>query len=423
MTHMLNILACGSGTVVAMLLAASSASATPVTINTPFMNLENRGINSLGFSSGQFLRLGANAVTPNGDAGTIGVGTTTNLITNQIVTQTIRFDPGPSIPNFYSRYLADNSDLYGPWTLKFSNGLDSSQAIVSLPLGTGQAPFVNTITLSGTSANPTFSWTPPAGTLVNGYRVNIYDKALVSPTNNGQVASRNLTPNISSYTVDASDFTVPGYGFQLNRNYSIEIGLIQTKDKTSNNLTNGNLAAISRVYADFRPNTNGGPAVNLPVTLVDGSYQFNMVVTAGKTYYIDPPVAVGYDYRKAAGNPSFKSVVLPSGVGDDRFDIFALDAFNQTVLLAHDWLAGAVFDFGVAGVGAFRIGGIEATAGLDPANVTAFVTGVSFISDGLFTGTQTPIVLDVAAIPEPQTYALLLLGLGAVVYRSRKAFA
>jgi hypothetical protein len=423
MTHILKTLAHGSGKLLTMLLVASGASATPVTINTPFMNLENRGINSLGFSSGQFLRVGANAVTPNGDAGTIGVGTTTNLITNQLITQTIRFDPGPSIPNFYSRYFADNSELYGPWTLKFSNGPDSSQAVVSLPLGTSQAPFVNTITLSGSSTNPTFSWTPPAGTTVNGYRVNIYDKALVSPTNNGQVASRNLTPNISSYTVDAADFTVPGYGFQLNRNYSIEIGLIQTKDKTSNNLTNGNLAAISRVYADFRPNTNGGPAVNLPVTLVDGSYQFNMVVTAGKTYYIDPPVAVGYDYRKAVGNPSFRSVVLPDGVGDDRFDIFALDAFNQPVLLAKDWLAGSVFDFGVAGVNAFRIGGIEATAGLDPANVTAFVTGVSFISDGLFTGTQTPIVLDVAAIPEPQTYALLLLGLGAVVYRSRRARA
>ncbi len=31
--------------------------ADPVTINTPFLNLENRGINSIGFSTGQYLRI------------------------------------------------------------------------------------------------------------------------------------------------------------------------------------------------------------------------------------------------------------------------------------------------------------------------------------------------------------------------------
>src|SRR5204863_4142786 len=139
------------------------------------------------------------------------------------------------------------------------------------PQGISQAPFVNTITLSGTSANPTFTWTPPAGTTVNGYRINIYDKALVSATNNGQVTSRNLDPTVTSYTVTAADFSVPGNGFQLDHNYVIEIGLIRTKDGTSNDLGNANLAAISRVYADFRATNNGGPVVNLPVLLPDGT--------------------------------------------------------------------------------------------------------------------------------------------------------
>ena len=62
-----------------------------------------------------------------------------------------------------------------------------------------------------------------------------------------------------------------------------------------------------------------------------------------------------------------------------------------------------------------------ASANLDPSNVTAFVTGVTFTGNGLVTGTQTPIVLDVPAVPEPETYALLLAGLGLVAAAKRRA--
>ena len=144
------------------------ANATPVTITTPFMNLENRAVNSLGFASGEFLRIGANSVVPNGTFGTTGSGTTIDLITGLPVTRQINFNPGPIIPNFFSRQLVDNPAWYGPWVLTFKNDADTAQAVVSLPQGISQAPFVNTITLSGTSANPTFTWTPPAGTTVNG---------------------------------------------------------------------------------------------------------------------------------------------------------------------------------------------------------------------------------------------------------------
>jgi hypothetical protein len=398
----------------------SLATAAPVTITTPFMNLENRAVNSLGFATGEFLRIGANSVVPNGSAGTTGVGTTTNLMTGQPVSQSIVFNPGPAIPNFFARYLTDNPALYGPWTLTFTNGADHSQAVVSLPAGATQAPFVNTITLSGTSANPTFTWTPPSGARVNGYRVNIYDKALVGPGNNGQVTSRNLAPNVTSYTVSAGDFTVPGYAFQLDHDYSIEISLIQTKDNTSNNLGNDNLEAIARVYADFRATNNGGPAVNLPVVLANGSFQYNMAVAPGQLYYIDPAVAVGYDYVTGAGNPNFQSVVLPTGIGDGLYDIFGIGANHALTLLAHDWAGGATFDFGAGGIDAFRVAGIETSAGLDPASTTAFVTGLTFAGAGSFTGTQTPLTANVAAVPEPDVFALLLGGLGLVSVAARR---
>ena len=402
------------------LLGVSAAWAAPVVINTPFMNLEHRAVNSLGFGAGTFLRIGANAVTPNGNNGTTGLGTTTDLVTGAAVSRSILFNPGPSIPNFFSRYMADDRALYGPWTLTFRNGSDSASAVVDLADNAQQAPFVNSITLSGTSANPTFTWTPPSGATVNGYRVNIFDKSLVTATNNGQVASRNLQPTTTAFTVQASDFTVPGYGFDFGRNYSIEISLIQTKDGSSTNLGNANLQAIARVYADFTPAQSGGPVVNLPVVLANGSYQFNMTVQAGQTYYIDPELAIGYDYATADGNPNFLSVDLPDNIGDGLYDIFGLDLAGQWALLAHDWSGANVFSFGPGGVNRFRVMGIETSAGLNPNSTTAFVTGLTFTGDGLFTGTQTPITVTINDVPEPGTAALVGLALLSLLGARRR---
>ena len=401
--------------------AAPGVLAAPVSIGTPFINLENRNINSLGTTPGQFLRIGAVSVTPNGNSGTTGVGS--HLLPNgTTATRMIGFVPSPLNPNFFQSIFADSAALRGDWVLQFSNGADSASRLVNISAAAQQAPFVNSITLSGTSANPTFAWAPPPGATVNAYRINLYDRALRVGNNSGQVANIDVLPNVTSHTVTAADFSVPGYGFQLGRNYSIEISVIQTKDGTSNS-NNSNLQSIARSYADFTPNAGGGPPVNLPVVLANGAFQFNMSVVAGQLYYIDPEVAIGYDYEIGAGNPNFTSVDLPDAIGDGLYDIFGFDANNNQVLLAHDWRGSDVYNFGATGVGRFRVAGIETSAGLNPGSTTAFITGLTFSGSGLFTGLQTPITATVNATPEPPTLALVACVLIGMVGIGRKRHA
>jgi hypothetical protein len=312
-------------------LLALPAAAAPVSISTPFINLENRNINSMGFTAGQFLRIGAVSVTPNGAAGTTGVGLHV-LPDGSLLSLPIGFIPSPLNPNFFQRLMADAPERRGGWRLSFSNGSDSAFRDLSISPDARQVGFVNSITLSGSSLLPTFGWTPPPDTVVNAYRINIYDKSLVAPGNSGQVLSRDLPPGTTAYTVDPAHFTVPGQAFAEGRRYSIEIGVIQTKDGSGNS-GNVNLQAISRTYADFTPNTGGGPPVNLPVVLENGSYQFDMAVEPGVMYYIDPEVAIGYDYEIGAGDPLFATLDLPEAIGDGLFDIFTGTQTPITVTL------------------------------------------------------------------------------------------
>ena len=82
-------------------------------------------------------------------------------------------------------------------------------------------------------------------------------------------------------------------------------------------------------------------------------------------------------------------------------------------------MGGNVFDFTqivAGGVNSFRVLGIETSAGLDPFDPTAFVTGLSFVAMGAFTGTMTPIT---QFVPAPATW--LLLAAGGLALRRRTA--
>lgn len=126
----------------------------------------------------------------------------------------------------------------------------------------------------------------------------------------------------------------------------------------------------------------------LPSQIVRGSFVFNVTVAASVSVFLDPSLAAGYRYATARGNPNFASVTLPIGIGDDQYTLlvngiaFAVAGGDTFDFTAHGWSGG---------VSGFSVLGIEASAGLGAADPEAFVTEVTFVAGGLFTGSMTPL--------------------------------
>ncbi|QSX79453.1 hypothetical protein [Agrilutibacter solisilvae] len=130
------------------------------------------------------------------------------------------------------------------------------------------------------------------------------------------------------------------------------------------------------------------PAAMPTGTTSSGAYTFSVDVVANVPIFIDPEVALGYQYDTGAGDPAITTVRLPIGIGDNRYTV-------QVGGHRFPVAAGELFDFRANGYGRgvhrFRVTGIEGQAGLDPDNPYAFPTQLSFIADGRFTGTMLPL--------------------------------
>ena len=123
-------------------------------------------------------------------------------------------------------------------------------------------------------------------------------------------------------------------------------------------------------------------------------------------------VATGYIYESSA---NMASIVVPDSIGDGIYSAYGWDGADYIFLL--DFSFGTQVDlilYNATGFGKLKIDGIETSAMLDPTDPTAFITGLTFVSGGLITVTQTAIetyVPDNTSVPEASSLYLLAFGL------------
>jgi len=386
-------------------LTSIPAAATEITVSGEFNILENRAENSVGLGTGIRYNFGAQTVLPNGANGTTGIAT-------QNGKEVSLFNQGLSIaPNRLGAVINPNApqyvglDLTGSWNMTFTNGTDSAIASTPTLNGASPMPFVSSVTISGSGPAPTFSWTIPNTVAPDGVTIQIRD------TTDLRGPGAGVANIIYSNTVSSSfhSFTVPtNIGLQTGRLYSLEIVLLDTRNDQPNGFFT-NLLSVSRSFFDFSLLPEGSPPNVVLPTLILGDtpyYRFNTSVVNGQTVFIDPLVAIGYDYQIGAGDPNFASVLLPTGIGDNLFDLWLWNG-TQFVDSLINLTGGTAYTFN-SPVDRFRILGIETSAGLDPSNTTAFITGLTFDGSGQFTGTMTPLT---AQVPEPSAFALFGIGL------------
>ena len=383
-------------------LAAAPIDLVPGTVN---MFRDTRGANNVGIGQGDRLQYGASIF-----GGSLGTTLGARYAPTGFTDPQFPCNPLAVNPNFCSNstaYVVNRAQE--PWTLRFERP-NEAPVVVGGPSLTGTetpVPFPVNVTISGTGLTPTISWTV-MGFAADAVRINIFDRNRVLPSGQADIIhSIPVNSNAGSYLIPA--LLSSGQQLQLGGNYVFNVQLIDTRGDPADFLVTGNNAHILRrssSFFSFTPLPGGGPPNVFLPTVVNGVYNFSITnVGPNSVTFIDPFVAVGYDYAIGAGDPNFASVLLPTGIGDSLFDLFL---WNGTTFTDSgiDLLGGAQYFFGGSGVDRFSIRGIETSAGLDPEDVTAFITGLTFVTTGNFTGTMTPLTVEVT-VPEPGTALLL----------------
>jgi len=358
------------------------------------------------YSGGLYDQFGAVSVTPSS-------GTTVTAAQGAF-TYNVPFIGGPAAanPDEFSRLLPLNSSsLTGSWTLTATNP-SLTGGVAHTPSLTVLTPpsLVTGVTLSGLGTAPTVTWLVPAGSSATAQTVFLFDLSPGSP-HEAIYKGPEVGPGVNTYTIPTGHMAAGGL-------YSISV----QSDVLSNGLT-GVLESRTRSFSAAFVATSGTfaqptvlPSVSSTLSVYGGPiFEFNTPVIAGVPIYIDPPAATGFIYEIGAGDPNFASVELPAVQNPNPYDLYLWNGskFVFDTTLNPD----TVFDFGGNGVSEFEILGIAASVGLNP-NSPDFVTTLTFEGSGTFTGTMTPVI----GVPEPSTWATLLLGfagLGFVGYRRR----
>ena len=100
-------------------------------------------------------------------------------------------------------------------------------------------------------------------------------------------------------------------------------------------------------------------------------------------------LSVGYDYI-VYGGPKISGVNIPVGYGDDIFDLFMFDSVTGWYDTGTNIDAGTTHVFNPP-TDNMSIRGIETSELLDPTDPTAFVSGLTFETNGTVVMTMTPV--------------------------------
>ncbi|MBI3349345.1 MAG: PEP-CTERM sorting domain-containing protein [Burkholderiales bacterium] len=436
-------------TALALGASAHAMSATPTVANV--FNLRvNNSANSGNRATGDIIVWGANGVAPPagepgayvyGFSGTCPVGKTCDGFTTDPdwVKQRLFERDMTGLPHQYFASRPYDPTLTGSWRIYLSSSESfNPNAVYQTPeLGSVAAmPFVSSMTVSGSGLTPSVSWTLPASapSSIDQMRVRVFDNShpVTVESRYGATSSFLQADQLfQSAPLASTSYTLPAGLLSYGTHYSISIDLNHVR-------ADGSHASRSASYFDFTPiNPATLPAgvgnialpTLAPVPTTEGLlagpvYGFSVAdVGPDHVTFIDPVVATGFGYATGATDPNFKAVQVASNVGDGLYEVWTWDGHawqKSAAALA----AGASFDFTAhgfaAGVDRFQIRGIEASAGVNAFDVTGFVTGLSFVAAGNFTGTMQALTVD--AVPEPATWALWLVGTAALLtWRRRQA--
>lgn len=394
----------------ALLIGAGAALTAPVQadIVVTDVNLfrDLRGDNNLGFSAGDRILYGATVV-----GGSAGVSLFAHYEPTGFRTTPQRCGPLTVNPGFCASSTAfAAAPREGPWTYTFFNG-DGETLNVTGPSPAGvdvAVPHPTSVTISGGGTTPTISWSLPAGYIPDGLRVNVYDRSRILANGTADIIhSTTLSPGATSYTLPE---TLSGGG-QLTPGgqYAINFQVVETRDDVPFTGLQAQILSRANSYFNFSPlSGDPGTEVHLP-TVSGGVFHFNVdEVGPDHITFIDPEVATGYEYATGAGDPNFASVLLPF-IGDDLYElVYGGESF--------DLAAGVQYFFPEGGVSAFTVLGIETGAMLDPDDPLAFMTGLTFVTDGRFAGTMTPVRTSVDGTTVPTPAPLVLLSMGALAF-------
>jgi hypothetical protein len=408
-----NIRALILGAALSCAMQATAVHALAIVPGTENIFRDTRGANNVvGGNPGDRIQFGADLA-----GGSSGARIT---LTNNGIQQ---FNPRLCNPLAVSQNFCSNSIPYSASYIGANLGVSFSRAgepgaFVALPSLAGAetaVPFPVNVSISGAGNTPTISWAIPQSFTPDALRVVVYDRGvLVGGGTSDVIHSSPVVAGNNSYQIPAT--LSSGQTLQMGGDYVFALQLIDTRGDPATFIANNNNAEILRrstSFFNFTPLGAGEvPAAFLP-TIVDGVYNFNINNIGPETVtYIDPVVAVGYDYKIGAGNPNFASVLLPTGIGDNLFDLFLWSDGSGWYDTGIDIIGGAQYFFLTGGVNQFSIRGIETSAALNPNDSTAFITGLTWVSAGNFTGTMTPVTVDVpGSVPAPHIAAMLLLGL------------